>query len=94
MVTGLGTFITEPLFWSTWVIVSNTERNWKRLKAGRPSRPGHYVSHQGKVIRIWAVKIMSSPQGKRSRGDGLAQSGTSGVIGSKGLYWAESTVSE
>lgn len=79
-------------FLSTWVIVSSTETTWKRLKAGRPSRPEHYVSHQDKVIRIWAVKIMSSPQEKRSRGDGLAQSGTSGIIGSKGLYWAESSV--
>lgn len=95
LVTGLGMLITEPpgpLFLFIWVIVSSTEMTWRRLKAGRPSRPGHYVSHQDKVVGIWAVKIMSSPQGKRSRGDGLAQSGTSGVIGSKGLYWAESSV--
>lgn len=94
LVPGLARFSQSPPLFPTWVVVSSTERSWKRLKAGRPRRPGHYVSHQDKVVRIWAVKIMSSPQGKRSRGDGLAQSGTSGVIGSKGLYWAESTGSE
>ena len=44
------------------VIVSSMERNWKRLKAWRPSRPGNYVSHLDKVIKVWAMRIMSSPQ--------------------------------
>ena len=44
------------------VIVSSMERNWKRLKGKRPSRPGNDVSHLDKVAEVWAIRIMSSPQ--------------------------------
>ena len=44
------------------VIVLSMERNWKRLKGRRPSRSGNDVSHLVKVTKVWAIRIMSSPQ--------------------------------